>query len=89
MWKTSWLTSKHHLTPTIEAMNKVIAGFHNSLQADKEALSVVCVAIKVQNADLNASILTKIENLQEDLAIENKIMDQLVETTQKTKFLSV
>lgn len=71
-----------------EAVNKVIAGFSTSLQAGKQALSVVRSAIKVDDVELNASILTKIEKLQQDLAAENKIMDQLAEKIQKAKVLS-
>ena len=51
-----------------EAVNKVITGFHNSLQAKKEDLSVVRSTIKVDNVELNASVLSKIKKLQEDLA---------------------
>lgn len=55
----------------------MIAGFRSSLQAEKEALSLVHSEIKFDNVKTNASVLTKIEKLQQDLAVENKIMDQL------------
>ena len=71
-----------------EATNMVIAGFHSSLQSENEALSLVRSEIKVENAKLTSSVLSNIEKLQEDLVVENKIMDQLVEKTQKAKVIS-
>ena len=65
-------------------VNKVIEGFQISLQAEKEALSTLCVNIKVGNVELNSTITTKIEKLQDHLEGENKIMDALAEQTQKT-----
>lgn len=37
---------------------------------------------------MSASVVSKIEKLQADLAIENKIMDQLAQKTEKIKVLS-
>ena len=68
-----------------KAMNKVIVGFHISLQAEKEALSLVRSKIKVENVEFTSSVFSKIEKLQADLAAENKIMDELAEKTQKAK----
>ena len=65
-------------------MNKVIEGFRSALKAEKEALSTLCVNIKVGNVELNSTITTKIEKLQDHLEGENKIMDALAEQTQKT-----
>lgn len=45
--------------------------------------------LRVDNTELNTSILTKIEKLQIDLVAENKIMDKLVEKTEKAKKNSV
>lgn len=70
-------------------MNKMIEGFHSSLKAEKEALSNIPADIKVDNAELHTTLSTMIEKLQEDLAIENKIMYELAQKTQKTKVLSV
>lgn len=53
-----------------EAMNKVIAGFRSFVQAEKVARSLVRSEIKLDNAELNASIVSKIENLQSNLAIK-------------------
>lgn len=72
-----------------EFVNKVIARFCNFLQAEKEELYVVRSTIKVDNVDLNASVLSKIETLQKDLVAENNIMGQLAEKTQKAKVLSI
>lgn len=62
-------------------MNKMIEGFSSSLKAKKEALSKIYAEIKVDNAELHSTLSTKIEKLQEDLAIKNKIMDELAEKT--------
>lgn len=70
-------------------MNKVIERFGSSLKAEKEALSLIRSDIKVENVELTSSIISKIEKLQEDLAVEYKIMDELAKKTQKAKVLSV
>lgn len=72
-----------------EAINKVIEGFHNSLKAERMALSVIRSNIKVKNDELTSSVVSKIEKLQADLAVENKIMDELAEKTQKVTVHSV
>lgn len=64
-----------------EAVNKVVAGFHNSMQAEKEALFIIHSEIKVDNVELKTSVLTKIKKLQEDFAIENMIMAWLEKKT--------
>ncbi|CAI9272003.1 unnamed protein product [Lactuca saligna] len=71
------------------AMNKVIIGFRSSLQAENDALSLVHSKIKMENTELTSSVLSNIEKLQEDLAVENKIIDELAEKTHKAKVLSV
>lgn len=58
-------------------MNKVIVGFQTSLQAEKEALSLVHSEIKLQNTETNAYVVLKIKKLQKDLAAENNFMDKL------------
>lgn len=68
-----------------KSLNKVIAWFGNSLQAEKEALSVVRSAMKLDNAEFTTSIVTKIKNFEVDLATENKITDQLDEKTQRPR----
>lgn len=71
------------------ASSKFITGFRTSLQAEKKALSLVRYVIKQDNTRLNASIVSKIERLQKDLAVENNIMDKLAAKTEKAKVLSV
>lgn len=71
------------------SMNKVIEGFGSSLQAEKEALSLISSHIKVENVDLNSSIVSNIEKLHIDLAIENKITNDLAEKNQKAKVFSM
>lgn len=72
-----------------KAVNKVIAEFRTSLQANKEALSLFLSEIKLDNIELNASIVSKIEKLQKDLVAENNLMDKLAENIQNAKVLSV
>ena len=71
------------------AANKVITNLGNRLQTEKEALSKVRVELRVDNMEMSASIVSKIEKLQTDLATENKIMDRLAVKTKKVKVLSV
>ena len=66
---------------------KVIEEFHTSLQAEKEALSLVC--FRVENVEPTSSVISKIEKLQLDLAAKYKIMDGLAKKTQKSKVLYV
>lgn len=69
-------------------MNKDIVGFWFSLQAGKQALSTLRTDIKLDNTELNTSISEQITNLQNDFVAKNKIMDALVEQTQKMKVLT-
>ena len=69
--------------------NKVITSLGSTLQMEKEALSKVHSKLRVDNAEMSASIVSTIEKLQEDLAIENKTMDKLAMKTEKVKVLSV
>lgn len=69
-------------------MNKVFEGFCTSLNAEKEALSLIGSDIKIENVELPSSVVLWIEKLQADLTIENKIMDELAEKNQKTKVLA-
>lgn len=71
------------------AANKVITSLATTLQLEKEALFKVRSDLKVDNAEMSASIVSKIEKLMEDLTTENNIMDQLAVKTKKAKVLSV
>lgn len=86
MFMNDFITSSNKNTAN---MNKVIKGFLNSLKDEKEAHSLILSDIKVENVELTSSIVSKIEKLQEELAAENKIMDELTEKTQKAKVFSV
>lgn len=70
-------------------MKKVIEGFHTSLKFEKEALSKLQANAKLDNNHLNLSISQQLTKLQYDLPNENKIMDELVKKTQKTKALNL
>lgn len=60
-----------------------------TLQLEKEALSMVCFDLKVNNTEMCASKVSKIKQLQKDLTAENEIMDKLVQKTEKAKVLFV
>lgn len=68
-------------------VNKVIEGFCLSLQTKNEALSSLHFGLQHDNADHYTSIANSILRMKTDLAYENKIMDALVESTQKVKVL--
>lgn len=51
----------------IAAMNKVITCLGTTIQLENEALFMVRSELKVDNAEMRASIVSKIEKLQEIL----------------------
>ena len=59
-----------------EAANKVITSLGSTLQTEKAVLSKVHTEIQVDNAELQTSITTQLDKLQEDLAIENLLIDK-------------
>lgn len=65
------------------AANKVITSFGTTLPIEMEALSKVHSDIQTDNAELNTTIVLKIDQLQKDLATENNLMDQLALKTEK------
>lgn len=71
------------------AANKVITSFRTTLPIEMEALSKVHSDIQTDNAELNTTIVLKIDQLQKDLATENNLMDQLALKTEKAQLLSV
>lgn len=73
---------------TIEA-NKVLTNLGTTLRSEKEALSRVHTDLRTDNAKMNASIVSKIEQLHNDLPAKNAIMDKLAQKTKKANVLSV
>ncbi|CAI9274748.1 unnamed protein product [Lactuca saligna] len=73
----------------IATANKVITNIGYILQSEKEALYKVHSDLQVDNTKMNAFVVSKIEKLQVDLAIENALMDKLVVKTEKVKVLPV
>lgn len=69
--------------------NKVLTSLGTTLLTEKEVLSKVHSELRVDNAKMSAFIVSKIKNLQEDLATKNKLMDKLAIKTEKTKVLSL
>lgn len=59
------------------------------MQYEKEALSCVRSEIKLDNTELNVFIVSKTEQLQKVLAVENNLMDKLAKKSEKAKLLSV
>lgn len=72
-----------------EVANKVITSLGTNLSTNREALSRLRGELKADNSELNASIISKIEQLQKDLAAENAIMDKLATKNEKSKVLSI
>lgn len=68
--------------------NAVIISLGNTLRTEKDALENVHTSNQSDNSELNTSISSKIEKLQDDLAIESKIMDALASKTTRVKVLS-
>lgn len=81
----SWASSERNT----EAANKVITGLRTTLQLEKHALAKVRSELRVDNVGMSASIVSRIEKLQEDLAIKNKLMDSLAQKTENFKVLSI
>jgi len=55
----------------------------DSLKTEKDALSELRADLKTENSEMVTDAVAKIVNLQEDLAMELKVLDILVEKTVK------
>lgn len=71
-----------------DTINKVIVGLGSTLRTEQEVLSHVRSEIKHDNTKLNTSVVSKIEQLQKDLAVENNLTDKLAQKTENAKILS-
>ncbi|CAI9260277.1 unnamed protein product [Lactuca saligna] len=69
--------------------NEVISSLGSTLKTEKEKLEVVCTSLQTDYVEFNSSIISKIIKLQDDLAMERKIMDALAIKTEKVKVLIV
>ena len=65
----------------IANMKKLIEGFWASIQAEKKYLSSPHSDIKNDNVELNSSISKKLTKSENDLAAENKNVDDLAKQT--------
>ncbi|CAI9261279.1 unnamed protein product [Lactuca saligna] len=74
---------------TVAKANESISSLSTYLRTEKEALEKVLTNIKAYYSELNSSITSKIEKLQDDLATESKIMDALALKTEKVKVLTI
>ena len=89
MFKISGVISKNSCESNTAAANKVNSSLGSSLQTEKEPLKKIRTELHADNSEFQTSISSKIEKLQEDLATTNKIMDQVIVKTEKSKVLSV
>lgn len=71
-----------------DTINKVIVGLGSTLRTEQEVLSHVRSEIKLDNTKLNTSVVSKIEQLQKDLAVENNLTDKLAQKTENAMILS-
>lgn len=69
--------------------NQVITSLGSTLHTDKVALDMIRTDLQTDNTEFQTSISSKIEKLQEDLAMENKIMDELPLKIEKLNVMSV
>ncbi|CAI9278655.1 unnamed protein product [Lactuca saligna] len=69
--------------------NTTINNYVSTIQSKKVALTKIHSEIQTNNSEFQTSISSKIEKLQYDLALENKIMDELAVKIEKVKVLSV
>lgn len=71
------------------SVNSVVNSLVSTLQSEKTNLTKVRTELQTDHSEFQTSISSKIENLQEDLALENKIMDEHAVKIEKVKVLSV
>lgn len=69
--------------------NKVIMSLGTTLQTEREAFSRARGELQTDTSAMIVSVVSKIEQLQKDLAAENEIMDKLVAKTEKVMVLSL
>ncbi|XP_023762192.1 cell wall protein DAN4-like [Lactuca sativa] len=87
--KTFMVDYQTSLESNTTKANQVISNLRTTLHNEKAALEKVRTGLQTDNTKFQTSITSKIEKLHEDLALENKIMDDLVVKTKKVKVLSV
>lgn len=69
--------------------NKVITSLGTTLRSKKAAIENIHIGNQTDNTEFQSSISAKIEKLQDDLVMENKIMDELAVKTEKLKVMYV
>ena len=69
--------------------NEVISSLGSTLKIEKAKLEEVRIGLQSDHAEFNSSISSKITKLQDDLAMESKIMDALAAKTEKVKVLTI
>ncbi|XP_052620855.1 uncharacterized protein LOC128126781 [Lactuca sativa] len=73
---------------TVKA-TEVISSLRSTLRIEKAKLEEVHIGLQVDTSELNTSISSKIQKLQDDLATEINIMDALVVKTKKVKVFTI
>ncbi|CAI9289885.1 unnamed protein product [Lactuca saligna] len=69
--------------------NEVISSLGSYLKTEKAKLQEVRTGLTIDHAQFNSSISLQISKLQDNLAMERKIMDALAIKTEKVKVLTV
>ncbi|CAI9299727.1 unnamed protein product [Lactuca saligna] len=70
-------------------VNAVISNLSSSLKTEMEALTHVRTGLQHDNNEFQNTISSKIDKLHNELAMENKIVDQLAAKTGKVKVLTI
>ena len=69
--------------------NEVISGLSSSLKSERVKFQEVRKGLKDDHEKFQSSISSQLSKLQEDLAMESKVMDALAVKTEKVKTLSL
>jgi len=64
-------------------VNKVIAHFQESLTEEKKALADLRTELKLEHSEMVTDVVSKLENMKEDIAMEANVMDVLAEKISK------
>lgn len=73
----------------IAAANKVISSLSTSLKSERSKFQDICNGLKDDHDKFQSSITSQLSKLQEDLAMERKVMEALAIKTEKVKTLFI
>nr|KAJ0193603.1 hypothetical protein LSAT_V11C800454080 [Lactuca sativa] len=69
----------------VETVNTSVENLQRSLQSERSSLEVPCQAIEEANESLHANVNASLTQLEAELAMENRIMDELDRRTAQLK----